>query len=86
MLNRRTFLKTSAATLPLAAAIETLNPATILAETIADAATRVIQLGNVILDVAQVLAQVPRFQRILIGASVSQPVLASCCRFRSAGA
>ena len=38
MLNRRTFLKTSAASLPLAAAIETLNPATISAETIADAA------------------------------------------------
>src|SRR5215469_3506149 len=38
MLNRRTFLKTSAASLPLAAAIQTLNPATISAETIADAA------------------------------------------------
>ena len=38
MLNRRTFLKTSAASLPLAAAIQTFNPATISAETIADAA------------------------------------------------
>src|ERR1700688_2495717 len=38
MLNRRTFLKTSAASLPLAAAIQTLNPATVSAETIADAA------------------------------------------------
>src|SRR5207244_6822764 len=40
MFNRRTFLKTSAASLPLAAAIQTLNPATISAETIADAAMR----------------------------------------------
>jgi hypothetical protein len=39
MLNRRTFLKTSAVSLPLAAAIQTFNPATISAETIADAAT-----------------------------------------------
>src|SRR5215471_9081288 len=38
MLNRRIFLKTSAASLPLAAAIQTLTPATISAETIADAA------------------------------------------------
>src|SRR5580692_10422546 len=38
MLNRRNFLKTSAASLPLAAALQTLNPATIAAETIADAA------------------------------------------------
>ncbi len=38
MLNRRTFLKTSAASLPLAAAIQTLHPATISAETIAAAA------------------------------------------------
>jgi hypothetical protein len=38
MLNRRTFFKTSAASPPLAAAIQTLNPATISAETIADAA------------------------------------------------
>src|SRR5579862_2573015 len=39
MLNRRTFLKSSAASLPLAAAIQTLMPATISAETIAVAAT-----------------------------------------------
>lgn len=38
MLNRRTFLKTSTASLPLAAAIQTLARATISAETIADAA------------------------------------------------
>ena len=38
MLNRRTFLKTSAASLPLAAAIEILDPATISGETLADAA------------------------------------------------
>src|SRR5450755_1613923 len=38
MLNRRTFLKTSAASLPWAAAIQTLNPATVSAETIAAAA------------------------------------------------
>ena len=38
MWNRRTFLKTSAASLPLAAAIQTLNPATLSAETIAEAA------------------------------------------------
>ena len=38
MPNRRTFLKTSAASLPLAAAIQTLNPRTISAGTIADAA------------------------------------------------
>src|SRR6201987_4798373 len=38
MLNRRTFLKNSAASLPLAAAIQTLAPATISAEPIADAA------------------------------------------------
>ena len=38
MLNRRTFLRTSAASLPLAAAIQTFNPATISAEAIADAA------------------------------------------------
>jgi len=37
MLNRRTFLKTSAASLPLAA-VQTLNRATVSAETIADAA------------------------------------------------
>src|SRR3984893_7836383 len=37
MLNRRT-LKTAAASLPLAAAIQTLHPATVSAETIADAA------------------------------------------------
>ena len=36
MLNRRTFLKTSAASLPLAAAVQTLNLATTSAETIAD--------------------------------------------------
>src|SRR6202040_3421955 len=35
MLNRRTFLKNSAASLPLAAAIQTLNPAAISAATIA---------------------------------------------------
>ncbi|HTS06060.1 MAG TPA: hypothetical protein VMP68_10800, partial [Candidatus Eisenbacteria bacterium] len=40
MLNRRNFLKTSAASLPLAAAIQTLNPANMSAETIADAAIR----------------------------------------------
>jgi hypothetical protein len=38
MLNRRTFLKTSTASLPLAAAIQTLSPLTISAETIADVA------------------------------------------------
>src|SRR5689334_11788015 len=38
MLNRRTFLKTSAASLPLAAAIQTLNTTTISADSIADAA------------------------------------------------
>ena len=38
MLNRRTFLKTSAASLPLAAAVQTLNLATTSAETIADTA------------------------------------------------
>src|SRR5215831_19050614 len=38
MLNRRTFLKTSAASLPLAAAIEMLDSATISGETLADAA------------------------------------------------
>jgi hypothetical protein len=38
MLNRRTFLKTSAVSLPLAAAAHRLQPATISAETIADAA------------------------------------------------
>jgi hypothetical protein len=38
MLNRRTFLKTSAASLPLAAALQTFNPATISEQTIADAA------------------------------------------------
>src|SRR5205814_6266487 len=36
---RRTFLKTSTASLPLAAAIQRLNPVAISAETIADAAT-----------------------------------------------
>ena len=35
MLNRRTFLKTSTVSLPLAAAIQAFNPATISAETIA---------------------------------------------------
>src|ERR1700746_3393377 len=39
MLNRRTFLKTSAASLPLAAALRTLNSATIAAETIAEPAS-----------------------------------------------
>ena len=38
MLNRRTFLKTSAASLPLAAAVQTLKLATTSAETIADTA------------------------------------------------
>ena len=38
MLNRRTFLKTSAASLPLAAALQTLNAATFSAETMAEAA------------------------------------------------
>ena len=38
MLNRRTFLKASAASLPLATAIQTVNPSTISRETIADAA------------------------------------------------
>src|ERR1700728_1013928 len=38
MLNRRTFLKTSAASLPLAAAIQTFNPATISADPTAGAA------------------------------------------------
>src|SRR5215469_6641195 len=38
MLNRRNFLKTSAASLPLAAALDTLHPRAIAAETIADAA------------------------------------------------
>src|SRR5512133_645933 len=38
MLNRRTFLKTSAASLPLAAAVQTLSLATTSAETIADTA------------------------------------------------
>src|SRR5262249_3463392 len=38
MLNRRTFLKTSAASVPLAAALQTFNPAAISAEAIADAA------------------------------------------------
>jgi hypothetical protein len=38
MLNRRTFLKTSAASLPLVAAIQTLNPAAISAQSIAAAA------------------------------------------------
>src|SRR5215470_1111947 len=38
MLNRRTFLKTSAASLPLTAAIETLHSTTISGETIADLA------------------------------------------------
>src|SRR5580765_5688727 len=38
MLNRRNFLKTSAASLPLAAAIQTLTPPTLSAETIVDAA------------------------------------------------
>jgi len=39
MLNRRTFLKTSAASLPLAAALEALSPAVNASETIADVAT-----------------------------------------------
>src|SRR5215471_1893476 len=38
MFNRRTFLKTTAASFPLAATIQTLHPATFSAETIADAA------------------------------------------------
>src|SRR5215471_3746363 len=38
MLNRRTFLKTSAASLPLAAAMQTLDPRTISADSVADAA------------------------------------------------
>ena len=38
MLNRRTFLKSSAASLPLAAAIQTLSSSTLSGETIADAA------------------------------------------------
>src|SRR5262249_7648194 len=38
MLNRRTFLKSSAVSLPWAAAAQTSNPGTISAETIADAA------------------------------------------------
>src|SRR5215472_12588725 len=38
MPNRRIFLKTSAASLPLAAAIQTLNPKMISGETIANAA------------------------------------------------
>src|SRR5215471_11295400 len=38
MLNRRMFLKTSAASLPLAAAIQTLNPEAMSEETVADAA------------------------------------------------
>jgi len=38
MLNRRTFLKTSTASLSLATAIQTFNPGTISAEMIADAA------------------------------------------------
>jgi hypothetical protein len=37
MINRRTFLKTSAASVPLAAALQTFNPPAISAETIADA-------------------------------------------------
>src|SRR6516164_2590811 len=40
MLNRRNFLKTSAASLPLAAGIQALHAGTISAETIADVATR----------------------------------------------
>src|ERR1700757_67394 len=40
MLSRRTLLKSSAASLPLAAAIQTLNPARISTETMAEAAIR----------------------------------------------
>ncbi len=40
MLNRRTFLKAGAASLPLAAAIQALHPSAVSAETIADVATR----------------------------------------------
>ena len=39
MLNRRTFLKTGAASLPLAAAIQALNSSVVSSETIADVAT-----------------------------------------------